>query len=204
MTRRPEDHSSRPQIQGLEALLRAAGATRDAPVDQWEPPYCGDIGLAIAADGTWFYRGSQIARPKIVKLFARVLRRDEDGRYYLVTPAEKVDVAVEDAAFMAVEMEIRGEGREQQLIFRTNVDDVVTCGADHPLLFVEEAGSGGLKPYVKVRGRLTALVARAITYDLLELAEEDGSGGSGIWSGGSFFRLDPVAAVRDGPADVVS
>jgi len=194
MTSQPEDHSARPRIQALAGLIRAAGETRNAPVEQWNPPYCGDIGLAIAADGTWLYQGSAIRRPKLVKLFARVLRRDEDGRYLLVTPAEKVDVTVADAPFLAVEMEARGEGRDQTLIFRTNVDDVVTCGADHRLHFVEEPGSGGLKPYVRVRGRLQALVVRAITYDLLELVEEDATGRPGIWSGGRFFRVETAAA----------
>ncbi|MBU1211472.1 MAG: DUF1285 domain-containing protein [Alphaproteobacteria bacterium] len=195
MTSQSEDHTARPRIRGLEDLLRAAGALRDAPVEQWDPPYCGDIGLAIAADGTWVYQGSAIRRPKLVKLFARVLRRDDDGRYFLVTPTEKVDVTVADAPFLAVEMEARGEGREQTLIFRTNVDDVVMCGADHRLYFVEEPGPGGFKPYVRVRGRLEALVVRAITYELFELVEADAMGRPGIWSGGRFFRVEPAADV---------
>ena len=184
------------RIHGLTAMLTAQDQSSPAPVEKWNPPYCGDIGMAIKADGTWFYQGSPIGRKPLVQLFARVLRRDEDGRHYLVTPAEKVDVAVEDAPFLAVEMEVEGSGRDRQLTFRTNVDDVVRCGPDHPIRFVEEASSGGLKPYVRVRGRLEALLTRALYYDLVELAiapHERPEGVSpdqpGIWSGGQYFAL---------------
>ena len=146
------------RIQGLEALLTSQAGDRPAPVESWDPPYCGDIGMRIRADGQWLYQGSPIGRIALVKLFARVLRRDADGRTYLVTPAEKVDVAVDDAPFLGVEMEVAGTGDAQQLTFRTNVDDIVACGPGHPLRFVEEAGSGGLKPYLLVRGRLEALI----------------------------------------------
>lgn len=178
-------------INGLEGLMKAATEAGQAPVERWNPPYCGDIGMRIRRDGVWFYQGSPIGRMPLVKLFARVLRKDADGRTYLVTPAEKVDVAVEDAPFVAVEMERRGEGSAQQLILRTNVDDIVTVDADHPLRFEVEPGSGGLKPYVLVRGRLEALVNRALYYDLVALAEPDPDDASrgGIWSGGAFFPL---------------
>ena len=186
------------RIQDLGRLLAEQSRGGMPPVETWNPPYCGDIGMAIKADGTWFYQGSPIGRMPLVKLFARVLRRDEDGRHYLVTPVEKVDVAVEDAPFLAVEMEVRGQGADQELIFRTNVDDIVTCGPDHPIRFEREAGSGGLKPYVRVRGRLDALVTRALYYDLVEMAlanEERPAGtspdGPGLWSGGDFFAMTP-------------
>jgi hypothetical protein len=177
------------RIAGLEALLKAQGGKGPAPVESWNPPYCGDIGMKIRADGVWLYQSSPIGRMPLVKLFASVLRKDADGKHYLVTPAEKVDVAVEDAPFLAVEMEVRSEGREQQLIFRTNVDDVVTAGPEHPLRFVAEQGSGGLKPYLLVRGRLEALVTRALYYDLVELAVAGQDGKLGLWSGGAFFPL---------------
>jgi uncharacterized protein len=176
-------------LAGLEAMLRAQASDRPPPVESWNPPYCGDIGMAIGVDGTWFYQGSPIGRKPLVRLFSRVLRRDLDGRHFLVTPVEKVDIAVADAPFVAVEMEVAGAGREQDLIFRTNVDDVVRCGADHPLRFAVEEGSGGLKPYLHVRGRLEALVTRALYYDLVELAMEDADGTLGVWSGGVFFPL---------------
>jgi hypothetical protein len=178
-----------PALAGLEAMLRAQASDRPPPVESWNPPYCGDIGMAIAVDGTWFYQGSPIGRKPLVKLFSRVLRRDLDGRHFLVTPVEKVDIAVADAPFLAVEMEIAGAGTAQNLIFRTNVDDVVRCGADHPLRFAVEEGSGGLKPYLLVRGRLEALVTRALYYDLVELAVEDEEGVLGVWSGGVSFKL---------------
>lgn len=185
------DRSEIPRIQGLEDLIRSAKAQGAAPVERWSPPYCGDIGLAIARDGQWSYKASVIGRIKLVKLFARVLWCDEAGRHFLVTPAEKVDVKVEDAPFVAVEMEVRGEGGEQELIFRTNLDDVVTCGKGNGLRFAPEDG-GGVKPYVRVRGRLDALVARSVTYDLLNLAREEEIAGQkrfGIWSGGEFFAV---------------
>jgi hypothetical protein len=172
----------------LEELLKNAQSA-EAPVERWNPPYCGDIGLRILRDGTWHYRGSAINRPALVKVFARVLRRDADGRHYLVTPAEKVDVHVEDAPFLAVELEAKGRGPAQELLWRTNVDDVVRSGPEHPLRFAVEAESGGLKPYLHVRGRLEALVARALVYDLAELAAEGPDGTSGIWSDGAFFPL---------------
>lgn len=173
----------------LEEFLKNADQKGPAPVESWNPPYCGDIGLAISRDGGWHYQGGAIPRPALVKLFARVLRRDADGRFYLVTPAEKVDVAVADAPFLAVEMQASGEGPSQSLLFRTNVDDVVRCGPEHPLRFVAGDGDDGLKPYVHVRGRLEALVARAIVYDLVELAEGGPDGGLGLWSDGAFFPL---------------
>ncbi|MBX9926189.1 MAG: DUF1285 domain-containing protein, partial [Hyphomicrobiaceae bacterium] len=164
------------QISGLELLLKKAGETTRAPVEFWNPPHCGDIGLAIRADGTWLYRGSPIHRLPLVKLFAGVLRRDADGRYYLVTPAEKVDVAVADAPFLAVEMEVSRTGDAAQLIFRTNLDDPVAAGPGNPLRFDVDGANGGLKPYILVRGRLEALVTRALTMDLVALAEPDAYG----------------------------
>ncbi|WP_334145844.1 DUF1285 domain-containing protein [Hyphomicrobium sp.] len=176
-------------MERLEDLLKAAEGRGAAPVELWDPPYCGDIGLSVSRDGRWHYQGSPIPRPALVKLFARVLRRDADGRFYLVTPAEKVDVAVADAPFLAVEMQGLGSGRGQTLLFRTNVDDVVRCGPDHPLRFAAADPTGGLKPYLHVRGRLEALVTRALVYDLVERAAEGSDGHLGLWSDGAFFPL---------------
>ena len=180
---------------GLDALLRAAAASGEAgarPVDNWNPPYCGDIGMKIRRDGTWAYRGSPIGRIAMVKLFASILRKDDDGKTYLVTPAEKVDVEVEDAPFLAVEMAVSGEGRDQTLTFRTNVDDIVTVDADHPLRFEQTGPDGGLKPYVLVRGRLEALCTRAVYAELVSLADaKDGEGDEvGVWSGGVWWGMD--------------
>ena len=177
------------RIAGLESLLRGHGGKGPPPVDTWNPPYCGDIGMAIKADGTWFYAGTPIGRMSLVKLFASVLRKDADGKHYLVTPAEKVDVAVDDAPFLAVEMEVRNPGPGQDLVFRTNVDDIVAVGPAHPMRFVRDPKSDGLKPYILVRGRLEALVTRALYYDLVEIAVEN-AGRLGLWSGGSFYPLE--------------
>lgn len=184
----PADANSN-RIAGLESLLKGQSGKGPAPVEKWNPPYCGDIGMKIRTDGVWIYQGSPIGRMPLVKLFASVLRKDDDGKHYLVTPAEKVDVAVEDAPFLAVEMEVKGSRDKQTLTFRTNVDDVVEAGPEHPIRFEIETGSEGLKPYLHVRGRLEALVTRALYYDLVELAAEDVERGFGLWSGGQFFPL---------------
>jgi hypothetical protein len=176
-----------PSSAGLDALLRAAAENGEAgarPVDKWEPPYCGPIGMSIRRDGTWMYQGSPIGRIALVKLFASILRKDGDGKTYLVTPAEKVDVDVEDAPFLAVEMAVQGKGRDQTLTFRTNVDDIVTVDAGHPLRFEKSEPDGGLKPYVLVRGRLEALCSRAVYMELVALAEATDEGEIGVWSGG--------------------
>ena len=150
---------------------------------------CGDIGLKIARDGTWFYQGSPIGRKPLVKLFASVLRREGDG-FYLVTPVEKVPIVVEGEPFVAVEMTREGEGRDQRLTFRTNVDDVVTAGAAHRIGF--HAETGGHTPYVEVRNGLRARLARPVYYELAALAVETGEG-TGVWSSGVFFAF-PMAA----------
>jgi hypothetical protein len=187
-----------PGIGRLEEWVNSAPERRPAPVESWHPPYCGDIGLKILRNGTWLYQGSPIGRLPLVKLFSAVLRKDADGRTYLVTPAEKVDVEVEDAPFLAVEMNVQGSGSSQRLIFRTNVDDVVTAGPEHPLRFTEQQPGGGLKPYVRVRGRLDALLTRALVHELVELATEEpqGARAHGVWSDGYFF---PLTAIASGP-----
>jgi hypothetical protein len=148
---------------------------------------CGDIGLKIGRDGTWYYQESPIERKALVKLFASVLRLEEDGRYYLVTPVEKVPIAVESLPFVAVEMRREGEGEAQVLTFRTNIDDVVTAGADHPLGF-QPGNLGGFVPSVLVRDKLAARLSRSIYYELATTAVESGGPGRlGVWSGGVFF-----------------
>ncbi len=184
------------QLQRLASGIGAAARRGPAPVERWNPPYCGDIGLAIAADGTWHYRSSLIARPALVGLFASALRRDEDGRHYLVTPVEKIAVAVADAPFLAVEMRTEGSGGSQRIALRTNLDEWIEAGPDHPLRFVEEPPEGALKPYLLVRGRLEARLTRALVYDLIDQAvvePVEGSDMIGVWSGGAFFAIAPAA-----------
>lgn len=176
----------------LAETVRQSGGRGAAPVHLWDPPYCGEIGMRIASDGTWFYQGSPIGRKPLVRLFASVLRKDEDGRHYLVTPVEKIGVDVDDAPFQAVEMAVTGEGEAQRLAFRTNVDDLVDVDADNPFRFEIERETGGLRPYVLVRGRLEARVTRAVTYDLVALAKAYNDE-FGVWSGRTFFAMAPVA-----------
>jgi hypothetical protein len=160
------------------------------------PVELGDLDMRIARDGTWYYRGTPINRIPLVKLFASVLRREPDGSYWLVTPAERGRVIVEDVPFMAVAVEAQGTGRAQQLIFRTNLDEIVTAGPDHPLR-VETAADGTPAPYILVRPGLEARLARPVFYELAELGHEERVGEEeqfGLWSGGTFFRLGEVEA----------
>ncbi|QDC03151.1 MULTISPECIES: DUF1285 domain-containing protein [Phyllobacteriaceae] len=182
---------------GLEALIsRAARAGKGLPpVERWNPPFCGDIDMEIRPDGTWFYMGTPIGRAPLVQLFSTVLRKDEDGNTYLVTPVERVGIRVVDAPFVAVEVNVSGQGDEQVVTFRTNVGDVVEAGPDHPLRFVDEAETGGLKPYVLVRGRLEALVARPVMYELVGHGEEidvDGTAMFAVRSRGAVFPIMPA------------
>ena len=159
-----------------------------------QPVDCGDLDIRIARDGTWSYRGSPIGRAPLVKLFASVLRREADGSYWLVTPAERGRIEVEDVPFLAVELTALDGGCDQRLIFRTNVDDIVTAGPDHSLR-VETAANGEPAPYIMVRGGLEARLARPVFYELVELGTEEEIAGAvqfGVWSNGAFFRLgDP-------------
>lgn len=182
---------------GLSALIsRASRADKGpAPVDRWNPDFCGDLDMEIRADGTWFYLGTPIGRIPLVQLFSSVLRKDDDGKTYLVTPVEKVGIRVVDAPFLAVEMDVSGEGDAQIITFRTNVGDVVEAGPDNPLRFVDEDGTGGLKPYVMVRGRLEALVARPVMYELVGHGEEievDGTPMFAVRSNGVVFPVMPA------------
>ncbi|UIK03885.1 DUF1285 domain-containing protein [Neorhizobium galegae] len=194
--------NSAPDAAGLAALIsRASEQTGDGkrglpPVDKWNPPFCGDIDMEIRADGTWFYMGTPIGRAPLVRLFSTVLRRDEDGRTYLVTPVEKVGIRVVDAPFLAVEMQVTQREGRQALTFRTNVGDVVEASAEHPLRFEISGENRELKPYLMVRGRLEALVSRAVMYDLVELGEAiviDGVPMFSVRSGTEVFPVMPKA-----------
>ncbi|MDQ6436764.1 DUF1285 domain-containing protein [Mesorhizobium sp. LHD-90] len=186
---------------GLSALI--ARATRAGkglpPVERWNPDFCGDLDMEIRADGTWFYLGTPIGRMPLVQLFSTVLRKDEDGKTYLVTPVERVGIRVVDAPFVAVEMNVSGESEERVITFRTNVGDVVEVGPKNPLRFVDEDETGGLKPYVLVRGRLEALVARPVMYELVEFGEEilvDGVPMFSVRSNGETYPIMPVEKLR--------
>lgn len=175
----------------------AGGKAGLPPVDHWNPPFCGDIDMEIKADGTWFYMGTPIGRAPLVRLFSTVLRKDDDGKTYLVTPVEKVGIRIEDAHFLAVEMTVSEKDGAPLLTFRTNVGDVIEAGADHPLSFTND--NDQLKPYLSVRGRLQALVSRAVAYDLLaqgEVIEIEGREMFAIRSGGAIFPVMNAALLE--------
>ena len=185
---------------GLDSLAVAVGRGREPPpVHLWDPPFCGDLDMRIAADGTWFYLGTPIGRQPLVKLFASVLKR-EGEKYFLVTPVEKCGIAVDDAPFLAVEMQAEPAAQGQILHFRTNVDDRVACGPEHGLRFVTDPATQGLKPYLHVRRDLWAKVSRAVFYDLVELGEErmvDGTLMFGVTSMATFFVMAPADSLKD-------
>lgn len=187
---------------GLEALIsRAARSGKGLPpVDRWNPEFCGDLDMEIKRDGTWFYMGTPIGRERLVQLFSTVLRKDEDGKTYLVTPVEKVGIRVEDAPFVAVELNVSSKGDNQVMTFRTNVGEVVEAGPDHPLRFEDEDNTGGLKPYLLVRGRLEALVARPVMYEIAKHGEEieiDGTLMFAVRSKGLVFPIMPAARLKE-------
>ncbi|HTI30546.1 MAG TPA: DUF1285 domain-containing protein [Sphingomonas sp.] len=173
----------------LADVAKALAEKRLPPVEQWNPAHCGDSEMRIARDGTWFHQGTPIGRPAMVALFSTILRREPDGGYVLVTPGEKLDIAVEDAPFIAVELKSEGVGHGRRLAFRLNTGDLVVADGDHSLRFEEHGGEP--RPYLHVRAGLEALVARPVFYELAEMALSDGGDPPGVWSEGQFF---PMAA----------
>src|SRR5215468_8130023 len=195
--------------QGLEGLTAAAKQAADdaartkgtgkplPPVHLWNPPFCGDLDMRIGSDGTWFYMGTPIGRPALVRLFSTILKH-EGGKHFLVTPVEKVGIRVDDVPFLAVEMVKDTDSRGRLLRFRTNVDDWVPCDSGHHLRF-KSAADGGLTPYLHVRADLWAKVTRALYYDLVDLGEErivDGRAMFGVVSAGEFFPMADAEQVR--------
>ncbi len=192
-----EDNPVAKGLSGLEALISRAGKKEKGlpPVDKWHPEFCGDIPMEIRSDGTWFYMGTPIGRKALVQLFATVLRKDEDGKTYLVTPVELVGIKVEDAHFVAVEMNAHEEKGQQVITFRTNVEDVVEVGPENPMRFVIVPENNGVKPYVLVRGRLEAVLARPVMYELIAHGEEievDGVLMFAVRSNGKVFPIMPA------------
>ncbi len=179
-----QDHTSF----SLENLMKQVGDQKYPPVDQWHPDFCGDIDMTIKADGTWFYMGTPIGRARMVKLFASVLRKDKDGKTYLVTPVEKIGITVEDAAFVAGTLDVVDKEGKRLLVFQTNVDDKVIAGADHPIRVETNPETGEPRPYIHVRGNLEALISRSVFYQLVELADEK-DGVLSVESDGRAFPL---------------
>ena len=179
-----------PDLSGLSLadIAMMVADRRLPPVATWNPARCGDSAMRIARDGRWYHEGAPIGRPAMVRLFASILRREPDGGYVLVTPAEKLDIVVEDAPFVAVEVKVDGAATAATLAFRLNTGDVVIADADHPLRFADTAD--GPHPYLMVRDGLEALVVRSVYYELAELALA--ADPPGLWSAGAFFAVDPA------------
>ena len=180
-------------------MVRKIKGRGPAPVHLWDPPFCGDMDMVIAKDGTWIHEGKPIRRTALVELFASLLKIGEDGDYYLVTPVEKVRIKVEDCPFVALDMDVEGEGSRQNLTFTTNTGEEVAAGEEHLLTIKVDPDSGEPHPSIIVRNGLDALINRAVFYRLIDLAvsEEAESGQSvmGIWSGGQFFVLDKLGSM---------
>ncbi len=175
----------------LQKALQDFEGQRAAPVEKWNPPFCGDLDIVIKRNGDWHYMGSPIGRKPLVQLFSSVLRKEEDGKTYLVTPVEKVGIEVEDSHFLGVEMRVEGTGERQVLSLRTQTDEWIKLGLDHYLWF-ESQEKGDLIPYCHMRGRLTCRLNRSVYYQLMELGQVhivDGSDWFGIFSQGVFFKM---------------
>ncbi|MBL4907016.1 MAG: DUF1285 domain-containing protein [Sneathiella sp.] len=185
---------------GLNAIIKQIKDKKHPPVHLWNPEFCGDLDMRIARDGTWYYLGSPIGRKPLVSLFSSVIRLDDDDKYYLVTPVEKIGIVVDDAPFVAVEMFRKGSGKNQIISFRTHVDDFVIVNKEHPIRMDFDKNTGEPSPYVTVRANLEALIARSVFYDMVEMAEEvelDGVKYFGIWSSGQFFDFGSVDEIFD-------
>ncbi|WP_299047437.1 DUF1285 domain-containing protein [uncultured Tateyamaria sp.] len=178
-----------PDAEGLVASITAAKTRGLPPVHLWNPPFCGDLDMRIARDGTWFYQGTPIGRPGLVKLFSSILKREE-GKYFLVTPVEKVGITVDDAPFVAIDFEATGEGADQTLTFVTHVEDSAVAGPDHPIRVDRDPDTGEPSPYVLIRADLEALIDRKSFYRLVELGVHH-DGWFGVWSQGQFFGIIP-------------
>jgi len=180
-----------------ESLAQAAqreGKRGLPPVHLWNPPFCGDLDMRIARDGTWFYLGTPIGRAPLVRLFSTILRKDGED-YFLVTPVEKVGITVDDAPFVAVDFEVEDRGQDQILTFETNVGDIVMAGADNPIRVERDPETGEPSPYVLVRSNLEALIDRKSFYRLVEIGDKHdvkGQSWFGLWSGGQFFPIIPT------------
>ncbi len=186
---------AKPSADGIAQAAKAATKKGPPPVHLWNPPFCGDLDMRIARDGTWFYLGTPIGRMPLVKLFSSIIRKDGND-YFLVTPVEKVGITVDDAPFVAVDFDVSGKGDAQQISFTTQVDDTATAGPDHPIRVVRDPKTGEPSPYVLIRTNLEALIDRKSFYRLVDIGTHSEHGGQswfGVWSGGVFFPIIPSA-----------
>lgn len=178
-----------PSAEGLVASVNAAKSRGLPPVHLWNPPFCGDLDMRIARDGTWFYQGTPIGRFELARLFSTILKL-ENGKYFLVTPVEKVGITVDDAPFVAVDFIVEGDGQAQKLTFETNMGDVTVAGEENAIRVERDATTGEPSPYVHVRAGLEALIDRKSFYRLVDIGAHH-DGWFGLWSGGEFFRIIP-------------
>ncbi|MDA0361821.1 MAG: DUF1285 domain-containing protein [Proteobacteria bacterium] len=176
-----------PSASSLAGSMKGISRDSVAPMDKWDPPFCGDIDMRIARDGTWFYLGTPIGRPELVKLFSSIIRKD-DNNYFLVTPVEKVGIQVDDAPFIAVDF----NKKQNYLEFETNVGDIVVAGKDHPIRVTLDTHSGEPSPYILIRKNLEALIDRKSFYRLVDIGECQNVGENewfGVSSNDIFFPL---------------
>lgn len=188
-----------PSADGIAASVRAIKSKGLPPVHLWNPPFCGDLDMRIARDGTWFYLGTPIGRAPLVKLFSSILRKDGD-KYFLVTPVEKVGIVVEDAPFVAIDFDVSGSDEAQVLTFTTHVGDTAVAGPEHPIRVERDPETGEPSPYVLVRANLEALIDRKSFYRLVDVGthhDVDGASWFGVWSGGAFFPIIPSEELPD-------
>ena len=178
-----------PSAEGLVASVNAAKSRGLPPVHLWNPPFCGDLDMRIARDGTWFYQGTPIGRFELARLFSTILKL-ENGKYFLVTPVEKVGITVDDAPFVAVDFTVTGEGEAQRLTFETNMGDVTIAGEENAIRVERDPATGEPSPYVHVRAGLEALIDRKSFYRLVDIGAHH-DGWFGLWSGGVFFHIIP-------------
>ena len=191
---KPTDGSPALSAESLAASARKLQGKSLPPVHLWNPEFCGDLDMRIARDGKWYYLGTPIGRPELVRLFSTILRRDGDD-YFLVTPVEKVGITVDDAPFVAVDFEATGEGSERRIVFTTNVGDTMEAGPENPVRVERDESTGEPSPYVLVRTNLEALIDRKSFYRLVEIGSHE-DGWFGLWSGGEFFRIIPSAELE--------
>lgn len=185
----------KPDAETVLASASKVAGKGPPPIHFWNPPFCGDIDMRIARDGTWFYLGTPIGRPGMVKLFSSIIKR-EGSAYFLVTPVEKVGIVVDDAPFVAIDLESEGEGRKQCVTFTTQVGDTALAGPAHPVRVVRNEQTGEPSPYILIRANLEALIDRKSFYRLIELCQHephDGMDWFGLWSSGVFFPIIPSA-----------
>jgi hypothetical protein len=198
-----------PVSKGLDALMQELKGQKYPPVHLWNPEFCGDMDMRIARDGQWYYMGTPIGRPEMVRLFSSVLRYDSQngelgdgdevdyhsGKYFLITPVEKLGITVDDAPFLAISMDVKGNGKDQVISFRTQTGDLVVASAAFPIMVEFDEETQEPSPYVLVRDNLRALINRPLFYDLVNGAQEverDGKTQLGVWSSGQFFIIGEI------------